>query len=131
MDVERVLHGVEGAAIVHDADLHHVSDRKIPLDLLVLAAGVRLAQDPADLAAGRGPVHARHRPGPFDGIEVDPVVGHRAFDREREILRFQRHDEFVVGCVVEAGPVAIDVRDDVRVFAQRLEGGPVVLGRGL
>ena len=131
MNVQRVLHRVEGAAVVDDADLHHVPDREVPLDLVVLVPGCGLAQHPANLASGRGPVHARHRPGPLDRIEVDPVVGHRSFDGGRQILGLQRHHEFTVGLVVEAWPVAVDIRDHVGVLAQRLERGPVVVGCGL
>ena len=61
VQVDRVLHGVERSARWFTrSDPHRLATAKAPVDVHVLPAGGRVAQDPAHLPPGGGPVHHRH-----------------------------------------------------------------------
>ena len=126
MDVDRVLHGVGRAAVVAQANLHHVAAGEAPVDGVVLQAGVQVAQDPPHLAGGGDPVHARHGAAPLHGVEERAVQVQQRFERVRQVAERQRQQEPVVDGPVELVAIAVDVGAGVRVAPQLAEAGRVV-----
>src|SRR5687767_3093500 len=70
VNVNRMLHGVQRAAVVDQTQLDDVADAEAPADVHVFAGGAALPQNPSRRLARRHPVHFGHRPAPFDGVTV-------------------------------------------------------------
>ena len=118
VDVEGVLHGVEGRGVVPDADRDDVPDRKTPGNVHVLVAGRGFADDPANLLRGGHRVHHRHGVRPLDRREEDPVGAHALHDRRIEPGHLHREEQLVVRTPVEVAPEAGHVRHDRGVLPQ-------------
>ena len=123
MDVEGVLHGVEGTALVVQPDLHDVAHPELPADVHVLAAGRGFPDDPAHLRGRRIPVHHGHRPAPLHGVEVGGIEAHQTVHHEGDAVLLHGEGEFAVDRGVEVLAVQGDLAGGVDVGAEGVEGG--------
>ena len=70
VDVDRVLHRVQRASIVDQAQLRHIADAEAPVDVHVLATRRSVAQDPPGGPSRHDPVHLGHRPAPLHRVAI-------------------------------------------------------------
>src|SRR5260221_5082270 len=112
-----MLHGVEGAPIVVQANLHDIPDLEPPPNVHVLPPTVSVPEHPFHIPTGGDPVHHVHRPIPLYGIEVERVPLHPLQERRRELARLQRDDWPVVVSPVEVTSTAVEVRNHVQVIS--------------
>ena len=127
VEVNGMAHRVHRLGIVEQADLRHLALPEVPVDVHVLFAGGRIAHDPAGLFAGRDPVHVRHAVVPFDRREIHRVGGHEGDQRDRQPLDVDRQVELAIDGPVERLAIALELRAERGVPAERVERRIVVL----
>ena len=100
---------MEAQSLVDQPEFHRGAPLEPPVDVHVLPACGGVAQHPANLPAGRRPIHHRHRAAPLDGCEVDRVELQQALRHRREPPGLQREDERLVRGTLQECPVRLEL----------------------